>query len=195
MSSQLNVPSAPPGPSPSGRGPDIPREYGVTRLAIMPRDPGWLHAYWEVAPYTWTEAEKLFGEALKGGRPVLRFFLGDSDGTRGHDVDVRIDARSWYVHLPSRAGQCRAELGLVLADGRFALLAVSNEIWMPAGRVSDRLDGKWVALQEEWRQIYELSGGGRLAEGSMDTARAMAQHWEFLSISSWPSIPGREEKR
>lgn len=192
MSSQLNVPvSSPPGPMDTNGKSELPREYGVTRLALLPREPDWLHAYWEVAPYTWEDAENNFGADVRTGREVLRLYFGEDDSQGNLDVDVRLDARSWYVQLSTRARRCRAELGIVLPDGRFALLALSNEIWVPAGRASERIDEKWGLLKAEWERLFELSGGGRLGVGSLDIARALAQHWEFLSaVSSWPSRLG-----
>jgi hypothetical protein len=146
-----------------------------------------MHSYWEVAPYTWAEAEKSFGAGIRSGsRAVLRFFSAGDPGV-SHDVDVRLDARNWYVRLDRPGGAWHAQLGLVLPDGRFVLLAISNTIHMPAGRISDVLDEKWAVLKSEWDRLFELSGAGRLGAGSLDIARMLAQRWELLksAASSW----------
>ena len=142
MSSQLNVrEEASPRPSSLERGPDLSKGYGVTRLVLVARDPRWLHVYWEVAPDTWTVAEILFGPGIRDtGKTILRF-RAVGDGVL-FDVGVRLEARNWYARMPTPAGHWKAELGLMLADGRFALLAVSNEVRMPSGRVSDAVDDK-----------------------------------------------------
>lgn len=182
MSSHFNTPAP---ASPPSTGP-LPAAYGVTRLVLMPRDPQWMHAYWEIAPYTWAEAEKSFGADLRlGGRAVLRFFPA-GNGKHAFEVDVRLDARNWYTRLEDAGGAWYAQLGLVLPDGRFVLLAISNTIHMPAGRVSDLLDEKWAILKSEWERLFELSGAGKLGAGSLDMARMLTQRWELLTtISSW----------
>lgn len=184
MSSQLNAPHSPPVPAPSNGGPALPGEYGVTRLALLPRDPQWMHAYWEIAPYTWQEAERQFGAGIRSsGRPVLRFFpAGESKPS--FESDVRLEARNWYVFSPVRGGSWYAQLGLALPDGRFVLLALSNTIQMPSGRVSDLLDEKWGVMKAEWDRLFALSGAGKLGAGSLDLARMLSQRWELLTAAS-----------
>ncbi len=186
MSSQLNAPHTPPAPSPVNGSSPLPSAYNVTRLVLMPRDPEWMHAYWEIAPYTWAEAEKTFGHGIRAeGRAVLRLFTA-GDGKNAFDVDVQLDARNWYIRLLQGGGAWLAQLGLVLRDGRFVLLAISNTIHMPAGRVSDLLDEKWAILKSEWDRLFELSGAGKLGAGSLDLARMLAQRWDLLkTVSSW----------
>ncbi|MBI4396786.1 MAG: DUF4912 domain-containing protein [Elusimicrobia bacterium] len=190
MSSQLNAPSSP--SSPQGflvGGPaDLSRDYGVTRLVLMPRDPHWMHAYWEVAPYTWDEVEQNFGREVRAsGRPVLRCHsLLNGDKRSFFDIGVQLEARNWYVFSSIRGGTWQVELGLVLPDGRFVLLAISNTIQLPAGQVSELEDEKRGLMKAEWEKIYELSGGGRVGVGSLEMAKISALRWEFLrGISSW----------
>lgn len=201
MSSTLNTPSSfqtaapvtPPETSP------LPKEYGVTRLALMPRDPLWMHAYWEVAPYTWDEVKRNFGESVSQGRTVLRLHAEHGSEKKSFDVDVNIAARSWYVAAPQTDGEWHAELGLVLPDGRFVLLAISNRMRLPAGRVSELTDERWGVLRSEWERLYELSGGGRLPSANsfeiLKYSLHALQNWEHLgglsSSGRWPgALPG-----
>ena len=186
MSSQLNVrEEASPRPSLLERGPELPKGYGVTRLRLMARDSRWLHSYWEVAPDTWTEVEILFGPGTRAsGKAILRF-RAVGNGVL-FDVGVRVVARNWYVRMPTQAGHWKAELGLMLPDGRFALLAVSNEVRMPAGRVSEEANAAWESQKSGWEKVHELSGGDRVGADSLGLARAMSRRWEFIgAVSSW----------
>lgn len=192
MTSHVNAPSSGSAPrpvAPASAGP-LPKEYGVTRLVILPRDPRCIHAYWEVAPYTWEEARKQFGDILKQGRSVLRIH-SDHAGKDDHfDVDIHVEARNWYVIAPQGDGEWHAQLGLILPDGRFVLLAISNKIRLPTGHVSDLLDEKWGILQADWERLFELSGSGRLGAGSLDVVKMLAQRWELLrNVSSASLIP------
>jgi hypothetical protein len=192
MTSHLNAPSSGSAsrPAPPVSVSPLPKEYGVTRLALLPRDPRWIYAYWEIAPYTWEEAHKQFGSALDQGRSVLRVHSSHGGKKDFFDVDIRVDERNWYVHASREDGEWYAQLGLILPDGRFVLLAHSNTIRLPAGQVSDLEDEKWGILKGEWDRLFELSGGGRLGAGSLDLAKMMAQRWELLrSVSSTSWIP------
>jgi hypothetical protein len=184
----MNAPSTPV-PGLVNGGPDLPREYGVTRLVLMPRDPQWMHAYWEVAPYTWQEVERNFGPEVRSlGRATLRLY--SSESKRTFDVGVELESRNWYIFSPIRGGSWHAELGLTLPDGRFVLLAVSNQVQMPGGQVSDVIDEKWGIIKAELERLFELSGGGRLGAGSLDIAKMAAQRWELLkAMSSWAGSP------
>ncbi len=192
MTSHLNAPSSGPAPRPApppSAGP-LPHDYGVTRLVLLPRDPRWMHTYWEVAPYTWEEVRRQFGDAIDRGRSVLRLHADHGTQKQSFDVDIAIEARNWYVFSPRGDGHWHAELGLVLPDGRFVLLAISNTIRLPAGQVSDQVDEKWGVLKAEWERLFELSGGGRLGAGSLDIAKMLAQRWELMrGISSFSGIP------
>lgn len=157
-----------------------------------------MHSYWEVAPYTWDEVKKNFGVDIEKSRAVLRLYSNQSP-VQFFDVDVSLEARNWYVFSPQGAGDWHAELGMVLPDGRFALLAVSNVIRLPSGQVSSASsdisqEEKWGFLKAEWERLYELSGGGRLGAGSLDIAKMLAQRWELLSgassLSGFPTSPG-----
>lgn len=195
MASHLNVSSFTSGApaTPPQTGP-LPRDYGVTRLALLPRDPRWLYAYWEIAPYTWEEARRAFGEQVSRGRAVLRMHSDNAGARETFDVDIALDTRHWYIHAPHGGGQWRAELGLVLPDGRFVLLAISNEVRLPSGQVSDLEDERWGVLRALWDKLFELSGGGRVGVGSIDMAKTLAHRWDLLrggssgsssSLSSW----------
>jgi hypothetical protein len=106
----------------------------------------------------------------------------ESGGT--FDVQVQQSVRNWYVQLPARSGFFRAELGLVLPDGRFVLLAVSNRIWMPAGRVSEESADKWMVTEAEWEKFFESSGGGARGVGSMKILEESVRRWKAEGLVS-----------
>lgn len=191
MSSQLNAPSPAPSGGPLGPPSDLSRDYGVTRVALLVRDPQWMHAYWEVASGSWEEVERLHGgHARRSGRPVLRMYSSRGTEKNFFDIDVQMEARSWYIFSPLRGGAWFVQLGLLLPDGRFIVLATSNEVHLPNGAVSDVMEEKWGLLKAEWERLFELSGGGRLGAGSLEVTRMLAQRWEFLkSLSSWAGSP------
>ena len=172
-------------PSEPARGPVLPNGYGVTRLRLMGRDPFWLFAYWEVAPDTWAAAENLFGPGIREIGKAILLFRAVGNGI-AFDVEVRLEARNWYVRMPKRSGHWKAELGLTLPDGRFVLLAASNEVRLPEGRVSEETDSAWAVQKSEWEKVNEISGGGRAVAGSLGMALAMSRRRTLMgAASSW----------
>lgn len=193
MSSQLNGATAsPPFASESDQSADLPRNYGVTRLVVIPRDPGCFYTYWEITPDTWAEVERIFGPGVKErGEAVLRFSAVKKRETWGSDVPVKIDDRCRYINRALGPGRFRAELGVSLPDGRFALLALSNEIWDSAGCMSRRLDDRRGALRGEWGRLLDFSVNGDLPAGSLGMVKAMIRRWESIhAVGSWSSGDG-----
>jgi uncharacterized protein len=180
-SSQLHIKTVP--EAAQGAGPELPLSYGTTRLVLLARDPAWLHMYWELAPYTWADIERLYGPAArKSGRAVLRIFWDGQLSSPGEEVDVQLWARQCSLPVHSHAGRVQGHLGLVLPDGRFALLSASNEAWLPSGKVADRLDERWAALGPRWERLHEMSGGGRL--GVVSSLSIHGPAWEMKGLPS-----------
>ncbi len=110
----------------------------ATRLVILPRDVQTLYAYWEVSLDTWREVIRIFSAdiILSSRKPVLRFY-SDQNGLKFvFDREIQLTARNWHGQVLQQPLLNRAELGLILSDGRFVLLAISNRFQMPAGHLS-----------------------------------------------------------
>jgi hypothetical protein len=201
----------------------LPSAYGETRLVILPRDPLWFFAYWELTPERIAQLKRERGDdAWDRSALVLRVYDVTSDENDGidhapfFDVEVHRHATQWYVKVANSGRAYIAVLGVRLADGRFIALVRSNRIRLPVGRISDQIDSQWMAVaasgQDEWAKFLETSGGlDNLSRGSADIARTMANRWEFLksifsgssSLSSggvwrapadWPGLTDEEKK-
>jgi len=173
----------------------IPGEYGRTHAVLLPRDPTCLFSYWEVQPQTLDLFRKQFGaEVINSSRPVLRVFEVDQQSGNGgrerlaSEIAVSLEARNWYIHVKEPGRHWFVELGLVTPDGRFLLLARSNKVNLPLGRVSDVTDLRWMVLKEGYEQLLgELSGAHRVGRGSLEMAKVLSHRWQMLTGSgfSW----------
>jgi hypothetical protein len=192
----------------------LPDSYGDHRLVILPRDPFWFFAYWEVSENQVASLRSEHGaDIIDRARWVLRVYdvsdaEASADGGPFVEIEIGNGARQWYVKVarPGRAYQ--AHLGLRLPDGKFIVVLVSNRIKLPRGRISDETDSRWMAVgygrseNEKWERLLDVSGANEIGRGSAEIARTMAQRWEFLksvfsgSSSSWSSsaIPQAEKK-
>jgi hypothetical protein len=133
----------------------LPEAYDKDRLVLMPIDPYWVHAYWEIAAQSVPEprsgAEKGSGQA----RYVLRVYdvtFIHFDGTNAHsffDIEITPETRNWYINLLSPGKSLCADLGLVQPDGTFSALVRSNVIQTSTPWVSPNTQERWVRVEED----------------------------------------------
>jgi hypothetical protein len=160
-------PQAPPTPRPAGiqanRPPEMPAAYGVDRLAIMVRDPYWLHSYWEVTPESIVRAKEQLADRWEGHRWILRVHTySEGNGQAGpelFDIDVHPEAHNWYFRVPQPDCSYEGMIGVLTRDGTFYPFARSNRVRTPRDTMSDVTDVQWATTREEFERIYTLSGG------------------------------------
>ncbi|HBA59704.1 MAG TPA: hypothetical protein DCZ92_02555 [Elusimicrobia bacterium] len=170
----------------------LPEGYGTTEASLLPRDPNWMFVYWEITENSKKEARKQHGEDIfTKGRQVIRVYdVSDNGGSRYFDIQVMHDAKSWYVNVQDSGKAYCCEIGLVLPDGAFIGLVKTNTVSLPAGRVSDVTDEKWMAVSADFDKLLQLSGVEYIGKGSGEVAKSLAQRWEMLRAvfsraSSW----------
>ena len=171
----------------------LPENYGITEASLLPRDPNWMFIYWEITENSKKEACRLHGaDIFRKGRQVIRVCevtAGDCAG-KYFDISVMHDARSWYVNVQESGRAYCCEVGLALPDGTFISLVKTNTVTLPAGRVSDVTDEKWMAVTADFDKLLQLSGVEYIGKGSGEVAKSLAQRWEMLRAvfsraSSW----------
>lgn len=175
------------------RGAPLPQDYGETRIVLMPRDPHWMFTYWEITEQTAKELKSKYGEDvfLKAQGTLRMYETVNDKPIRFVDMAIALDTRNWYLRADKDNSAWFVELGLKTADGNFIVIAKSNVIRLPAGRVSEILDERWVMVKDELEKILQASGGGRVGMGSLELAKMLSQRWEMLSqISSWRGSGG-----
>jgi len=170
----------------------LPGSYGVTEAALMPRDPNWMFIYWEITENSRKNTCSKHGDdVFSKGRQVIRVYdMTGGETTRYFDIAVRLDAGSWYINVQESGRAYCCELGLVLPDGSFIGLVKTNTVNLPAGRVSDVTDEKWMAVSADFDKLMQLSGVEYIGKGSGEVAKSLAQRWEMLRAvfsraSSW----------
>jgi hypothetical protein len=141
--------------------PDLPTGYGESRIVLMPRDPQWAYAYWDI-PNEHKEALRHQG----GARLALRFYdVTDIniDYQRPHSLQqYECDelAREWYLPVPVSDRDYAIEIGYVCFDGRWLLLARSAPVRIPPVYPSDWIDDQFITvawdLDLRGKQLYEL---------------------------------------
>lgn len=142
----------------------FPETHGENIVILMVRDPYWLFAYWEFSPDLNEELVGRVGEdRLARSRLVLRVYdVTESDideRTEYHDIDVAPGARDWYINVTRVERDYRVDIGLLLPDGSFIVIARSNCVSLPPIGPSDEVDERWVTL-ESLEEVYKLAERG-----------------------------------
>jgi len=173
----------------------LPEGYGTTEAALLPRDPNWMFIYWEITENSRKNLCKTHGEDLfQKGRQVIRVYdvsAADGDGAaRYFDIPVMFEAKSWYVNVQEGGRAYCCEVGLVLPDGSFVGIVKTNTVNLPAGRVSNVTDEKWMAVTADFDKLLQLSGVEYIGKRAVEVAKSRAQRWEMLRsvfsrASSW----------
>ncbi len=132
----------------------LPNGYGDSRIVILPRDPQWAYAYWDISNQHKEELRRQGGQQL-----ALRLF----DVT---DLDLSIQsphsvqeygcdemAREWYLPLPVSDREYLLEIGYRTWDGRWLKLARSESMRVPPVYPSDWVEDQFVTL--DWEEPLE----------------------------------------
>jgi uncharacterized protein len=189
--------------TPRGAPLRMPDQYGIDRIALMARDPYWLHAYWEVTPTAVDRLRKKLGDEWHGSRTVLRVYdyppdtpeakATSDDGENRYDIDLPAGSNNWYINVgrPDRA--YRAAVGVISRSGKFHAYARSNIVNTPRDSVSSVTDEEWAISPEAFNRLYELSsperfGGGRAsAELGMLLRERLRSDWASGMLASMGS--------
>jgi hypothetical protein len=171
---------------------DLPNGYGESRIVLMPRDPQWAYAYWDIP-----NAHKEYLRQQGGIRLALRFYDVTEiniDVQRPHSLQqYECDelAREWYLPVPVSDRDYIIEIGYVGVDGRWLLLARSAAVRIPPIYPSDWIDDQFITISwdEELRTktFLELNHPTRrlaaISNSIYDQVFAMAESAESQRVA------------
>jgi hypothetical protein len=174
---EMPAPAGKPKPIPETE--DLPISYDEDRIALLVRDPYWVHVYWDITRETLARAQEAMGEGWPDAKSILRVYdvTGvDFDGSNANssfDVEITGGASNWYVNVqvPNRA-YC-IEVGLLSVTGEFFMLARSNVATTPRDVPSEATDEEWMIPDWEFEKVYALSGGFSPDAGSIELKEMM----------------------
>ncbi len=127
--------------------PELPDGYGDSRIVLLPRDPKWAYAYWDISNEHKEELRRQGGQRL-----MLRLYdVTDIDQNHqaAHSMqqqDCHEMARSWYIEIPVSDRDYTAELGYLTADDRWLMLARSAPVRVPPIYPSDWVKDQFVTI-------------------------------------------------
>jgi hypothetical protein len=180
---------------------DLPQSYGKTESCLLPKEPRWMFLFWDIVKDTYDYIMGGHGaDIFAKSRSVIRVYditdIAAFDGRNAHshfDVPVFLDAGSWYVNVPQSGRRYVCDIGIITPQGSFILMTRSNSVLVPAGRVSDIIDERWMLVEGEYQKLLKMScadiwdGNAAGAGASERLQRILAQRWNMLGIERAPS--------
>jgi hypothetical protein len=150
-------------------------------IYVLVRDPYWLYSYWEIQKDHQQRTLSSLGGSWDQVKSVLRVYdVTDSGNSPFVDIVLANLAEHWFINVqPNRAYY--VEIGLLHADGRFAVLARSNRVTTPRMGMSEVIDEQWMGL--DFDMLYALSGGFQVGKSSEELTRMMEERLK-AAISS-----------
>ena len=140
---------------------DLPGGYGESRIVLMPRDPQWAYAYWDIPNEHKEELRRQGGQQL-----ALRLYdVSDInlEYQSPHNVQEYLCdelAREWYMPIPVSDRDYVVDIGYRCGDGRWLILARSAPVRVPPVYPSDWIEDVFVTVNFDedlcGRTLYEL---------------------------------------
>ena len=181
----------------------LPDTYNEDRLVILPRDPYWMFAYWEITEGKRQQVKEKYGKDIfEVSQAILRVhditgvkkFTGtNSIGYK--DIPAFIATRNWYIKVDYPGKTWCIELGLKTRDGKFIILLRSNIVALPSDRVSDVTDEQWLLMTDDYEKLLKLSGVDKIGVGSLEMAKFLAKRWEMYQMVSSGAFSGMSSMR
>jgi hypothetical protein len=176
------------------RGGPLPEGYGDTLIVLLPRDPQWIFAYWEISVKTRDEITKKYGANIfQKAKPAIRVYdvtnvhFDGRNANRTFDIFITPESKNWYIYVGMPKRSYCADLGLLIDDGVFITLARSNVVATPAGSVSDIYDEQWMLVKEDFEKAYNILNQ---KEYPLSFYEYSLKHENYLSSNGGPKLIG-----
>lgn len=145
--------------------PELPGGYNDDKISIMARDPEWIFAYWDVSEDKNRSLQHSVGPVWDNALPVLRVhdvtgiaYFNGANSNLYFDVPVNDCSGNWYVHTGVPDRTFCVELGRILPDSSFVMVARSNLTSTPSNSISDKIDPEWMLVTENEKKLFALIG-------------------------------------
>ncbi len=143
---------------------DLPDGYGESRIMLLPRDPQWAYAYWDIPNEHKERLRQQGGQQLS-----LRLYdVTDLDPT-STDLDPNESvqeypcdelAREWYLPIPLSDRSYLVEIGYRTAEGDWLKLARSASVLVPPTYPSDWIEDHFLTVPADQglqgKTLYQL---------------------------------------
>jgi hypothetical protein len=110
---------------------ELPTSYQQDTIFLTARDPRWLFCYWD---FDWM---KVPTGAFRYGVPIFYLKITRASGAEETLVEIKPEARNWYVPVSSPATTYYAELGFYNNEGTFVSCVRSRTATTPSESLAE----------------------------------------------------------
>jgi hypothetical protein len=137
----------------------LPLSYEIDRLVLLPRDPYWIFAYWEISTPTLQFLERETQQPLDLTELTLRVYRYhwgyNNENIESHfDLKFGLSTTDWYINAGVPDRKYKTELGYYMAEVGFKPLLISNTVMTPRDNLSDVIDERWRLPDWQARRLY-----------------------------------------
>jgi uncharacterized protein len=154
----------------------IPEKYGDDRIVLMTRDPNWCYVYWDLSIGLMESKRKTINEKYDLVLRVYDITDVNFNGSNSHkfiDIQVSGEAGNWYINVWEAGRSYVVDIGYKTASGKFVLLSRSNPVIAPTEDVSPHTDEEWMIVDEDFEEIFRISGGGDKSRSPMGSSEGL----------------------
>ena len=132
----------------------LPEAYDHSSITLMPRDPHWIYAYWDVSDFAMKQAQERIGPVFKKSKFTIR--VHDASGISSSlkktplsfDIDIDPKSQGRYVNSPRDNMTYVADFGVRTPKGDFYPMARSNTVSTPRASEVERRKTSWKKAVE-----------------------------------------------
>ncbi|MCX5692259.1 MAG: DUF4912 domain-containing protein [Candidatus Omnitrophica bacterium] len=134
---------------------ELPSYDTTSRITLIPKDPSWIYAYWEIADSSIKDVKRQLGGNLDGTKFIVRMYdvtCKDFNGFNANhwfDIEVGRYSNNWYINIWNDNASYCGEIGMLHNSGRFFPMARSNFVHTPRSSSSNRFEEIWMDLSQE----------------------------------------------
>ena len=134
---------------------ELPSYDTTSRITLIPKDPSWIYAYWEIADSSIEDVKRQLGGNLDGTKFIVRMYdvtCKDFNGFNANhwfDIEVGRYSNNWYINIWNDNASYCGEIGMLHNSGRFFPMARSNFAHTPRSSSSNRFEEIWMDISHE----------------------------------------------
>jgi len=178
----------------------IKQKYDDNKIVLLVRDPYWCYAYWDLSGNLIENKKKEIKPGWGKYDLILRIYdvtdiiFNGFNAHKYQDIKISMDSNNWYINIWEAGRSYIVDIGFKTEDGHFILLARSNVVNTPRDRVSNITDEEWMVVDEDFDELFRLSGGGKF--GSSESFRSLLEmNLSSENVSSFSSPSGKPEEK
>jgi len=145
----------------------ISDRYYDNKIILLARDPYWCYAFWDISGELIAAKSKELRPEWGHAELDLRVYditdiiFNGKNAHKFQDISITGGANNWYINVWEAGRTYIVEIGFKTADGHFIMIARSNVVNTPRDKASNVTDEEWMVVDEDFDEIFKLSGGGR----------------------------------